>query len=85
MLFVAPTVEVGALNDRPVSFEPGSHQHITANHLQVCNVFWSEKLVVLQLARNEDAVLLDRLARPRILIRELLDFIRQDSGRYSAP
>src|SRR5262249_17506417 len=30
--------------------------------------------VVLHLARNEDAIPLDRLARPRILIRELPDF-----------
>src|SRR5262249_49765263 len=42
--------------------------------LQVCNVLLSEKLVVLQLARNEDAIPLDRLARPRILIREPSDF-----------
>src|SRR5262249_14719650 len=34
----------------------------------------SEKFVVLQLARNEDAIPLDRLARPRVLIRELSDF-----------
>src|SRR4029077_15957045 len=33
-----------------------------------------EKFIVLQLARNEDAILLDRLARPRIVIRELSDF-----------
>src|SRR4029077_8505066 len=37
-----------------------------------------EKFIVLQLARDEDAILLDRLARPRILIRELSDF---PSGR----
>ena len=78
MLFVSPTVEVGALYDRPVSFEPGPHQRVAADHLQVCNVLWPEKFVVLQLARNEDAILLDRLARPRILIRELSDF---PSGR----
>src|SRR5262245_28703937 len=78
VLFVSPTVEVGALYDRPVSFEPGSHQRVVADHLQVCNVLWPEKFVVSQLARNEDAILLDRLARPRILKRELSDF---PSGR----
>src|SRR4051794_11438231 len=62
MLFVSPTIEVGALYDRPVSFEPGSHQRVAANHLQVCNVLWPEKFVVSQLARNEDAILLDGLA-----------------------
>ena len=51
---------------------------VVADHLQVCDVLWTEKFVVSQLARNEDAVLLDRLARPRILIRELSDF---PSGR----
>src|SRR5215813_12366166 len=71
---VAPTVEVGALNDGPVAFEPCPHQRVAADHLQVCNVLLSEKFVVLQLARNEDAIPLDRLARPRILIRELSDF-----------
>src|SRR5262245_9559136 len=74
MLFVAPTVEVRSLDYGPIAFEPGSDQRIAADHLQVCNVLWPEKLVVLQLARNEDAILLDRLARPRILIRELSDF-----------
>src|SRR4249920_3483947 len=78
MLFGSPTVEVGALYDSPVPFEPGPHQRVAANHLQVCNVLWPEKFVVSQLARNEDAILLDRLARPRILIRELSDF---PSGR----
>src|SRR5262245_26362224 len=71
---VAPTIEVGALYDRPVALEPGSHQRVAADHLQVCNVLLSEKFVVLQLARNEDAIPLDRLTRPRILIRELSDF-----------
>ena len=33
-----------------------------------------EKFVVSQHARNEDAILLDRLARPRILISELSNF-----------
>src|SRR5262245_63960393 len=74
MLFVAPAVEVGALYDGPIPFEPGSHQCVAAHHLQVCNVLLSEKLVVLQLARNEDAIPLDPLARPRVLIRELSDF-----------
>src|SRR5262245_39199611 len=74
MLFVAPTVEVGPLYDGPIAFEPRSHQRVAADHLQVCNVLLSEKFVVLQLARNEDAIPLDRLARPRILIRELSDF-----------
>src|SRR5258707_5501955 len=78
MLFVSPTVEVGAFDYRPVAFEPGSHQRVAANHLQVCNVLWPEKFIVSQLARNEDAILLDRLARPRVLIRELSDF---PSGR----
>ena len=49
MLFVSPTVEVGALYDSPVPFEPGSHQRVAADHLQVCNVLWPEKFVVLQL------------------------------------
>src|SRR5262245_58374457 len=71
---VAPTVEVGALYDGPIAFEPRPHQRVAADHLQVCNVVLSEKFVVLQLARNEDAIPLDRLARPRILIRELSDF-----------
>src|SRR5215469_14336741 len=71
---VAPTVEVGALNDGPVAFEPCPHQRVAADHLQVCNVLLSEKFVVLQLAWNEDAIPLDRLARPRILIRELSNF-----------
>src|SRR5262249_21128080 len=74
MLFVSPTVEVGALYDGPIAFEPRAHQHVAADHLQICNILLSEKLVVLQLARNEDAIPLDRLARPRILIRELSDF-----------
>src|SRR6516164_442075 len=74
MLFVAPTVEVGALYDGPIAFEPRSHQRVAADHLQVCNVLLSEKFVVSQLARNEDAIPLDRLARPRILIREFSDF-----------
>jgi hypothetical protein len=74
MLFVSPTIEIGALDDSPVSFEPRPHQRVTADHLQVCNVLWPEKFVVSQLARNENAILLDRLARPRILIRELSDF-----------
>src|SRR5262245_41333879 len=78
MLFVSPTVEVGTLYDRPVSFEPGSHQRVVADHLEVCNVLWLEKFVVSQLARNEDAILLDRLARPRVLKREFSDF---PSGR----
>src|SRR5262249_13631228 len=78
MLFVAPTVEVRSLDYGPIAFEPGSDQRVAADHLQVCNVLWPEKLVVLQLARNEDAILLDRLARPRILKRELSDF---PSGR----
>src|SRR4030095_8357694 len=78
MLFVSPTVEVGALDHRPVPLEPRPYQRVAADHLQVCNVLWPEKFVVLQLARNEDAILLDRLARPRILIRELADF---PSGR----
>src|SRR2546427_13142355 len=71
-------MKVAPLFSCPVSFEPGSHQRVAADHLQVCNVLWPEKFVVLQLARNEDAILLDRLARPRILIRELSDF---PSGR----
>src|SRR5215813_11071376 len=75
---IAPTVEVGALNDGPIPFEPRPHQRVAADHLQVCNVLRPEKLVVLQLARNEDAILLDRLARPRILIREFSDL---PSGR----
>src|SRR5262245_5847137 len=74
MLFVAPTIEVRSLDYRPVAFEPRSHQRVAADHLQVCNVLLSEKFVVLQLARNEDPIPLDRLARPRILIRELSDF-----------
>src|SRR5215472_1978738 len=74
MLFVAPTIEVGALYDGPIAFEPRPHQRVASDHLQVCNILLSEKLVVLQLARNEDAIPLDRLARPRILIRELSDF-----------
>src|SRR5262245_6134713 len=74
MLFVAPTIEVGALDYGPIALEPGSHQRVVANHLQVCNVLWPEKFVVAQLARNEDAILLDRLARPRILICEFSDF-----------
>src|SRR5215831_17705510 len=78
MLFVAPTVEVRSLDYGPIAFEPGSDQRVAADHLQVCNVLWPEKLVVLQLARNEDAILLDRLARPRILKREFSDF---PSGR----
>ena len=78
MLIVSPTVEVGALDYGPVSFEPSSHQRVAADHLQVCNVLWPEKFVVSQLARNENAILLDGLARPRILIRELLGF---PSGR----
>ena len=75
---VAPTIEVGALDDGPVPFEPRPHQRVAADHLQVCHILWPEKFVVLQLARNEDAILLDRLVRPRILIRELSDF---PSGR----
>src|SRR5215470_16401812 len=71
---MSPTVEVGALYDGPVALEPRPHQRVAADHLQVCNVLLSEKFVVLQLARNEDAIPLDRLARPRILIRELSDF-----------
>ena len=59
-------------------FEPRSHQRVAADHLQVCNVLWPEKFVVSQLTGNEDAILLDRLARPRILIRKLSDF---PSGR----
>ena len=78
MLIVSPAVEVCAFDYCPVSFEPRPHQRVAANHLQVCNVLWPEKFVVSQLARNEDAILLDGLARPRILIRELLDF---PSGR----
>src|SRR6478735_11489416 len=78
MLFVSPTVEIGALNYGPIPLEPRSHQRVAADHLQVCNVLWPEKFVVSQLARNENAILLDGLARPRILIRELLDF---PSGR----
>src|SRR5262245_53757652 len=74
MLLVSPTVEVGAFYDRPVSFEPGSHQRVVADHLEVCNVLWPEKFVVSQLARNEDAILLDRLVRPRVLKREFSDF-----------
>src|SRR5262245_58052319 len=74
MLFVAPTVEVRSLDYGPIAFEPGSDQRIAADHLQVCNVLWPEKLVVLQLARNEDAIRLDRLSRPRILKREFSDF-----------
>src|SRR5262249_23098331 len=73
-----PTIEVGPLCDGPIAFEPRSHEGVAADHLEVCNVLLSKKLVVLQLARNEDAVPLDRLARPRILIRELSDF---PSGR----
>ena len=74
MLLVSPTVEVGAFDYGPVSVEPRPHQRVAADHLQVCNVLWPEKFVVSQLARNEDAILLDRLTRPRILIRELSDF-----------
>src|SRR3954454_21522209 len=85
MSIVSPTIEVGALYDRPVSFEPGSHQRVAANHLQVCNVLWPEKFVVSQLARNEDAILLDGLARPRILIREHLDFPSGSVGVDVAP
>src|SRR5262245_48372237 len=74
MLFVAPTVEVRSLDYSPIAHKPRPHQRVAAHHLQVCNVLLSEKFVVLQLARNEDAIPLDRLARPRILIRELSDF-----------
>src|SRR5215510_2891740 len=74
MLFISPTVKVGALDNSPIPFEPRPHQSVAADHLQVCNVFWPEKFVVTQLARNEDAVLLDRLARPRIVVRELSNF-----------
>ena len=66
MLIVSPAVEVCALDYCPVSFEPGSHQRVAANHLQVCNVLWPEEFVVSQLARNEDAILLDGLARPLV-------------------
>src|SRR3954453_4158009 len=75
---ISPTVEVGALYDCPVPLKPRPYQSVAADHLQVCNVLWPEKFVVSQLARNEDAILLDRLMRPRILIRELSDF---PSGR----
>src|SRR5262245_7403605 len=74
MLFVAPTIEVRSLDYGPIALEPRPHQRVAADHLQVCNVLWPEKFVVLQLARNEDAIPLDRLARPRILIREFSDF-----------
>src|SRR5262249_52148017 len=74
MLFVSPTIEVRSLYDGPISFEPGSHQRVAADHLQVRNVLGPKKLVVLQLARNEDAILLNRLARPRILKGEFSDF-----------
>jgi hypothetical protein len=63
VLVVAPTVEVGTLDYCPVPFEPRPHQRLAADHLQVCNVFWHEKFIVSQLARNEDAILLDRLVR----------------------
>src|SRR5262249_114361 len=78
MLFVSPAIEVGALEYGPIALEPRPHQRVAADHLQVCNVLWPEKFVVSQLARNEDAILLDRLARPRILKREFSDF---PSGR----
>src|SRR5262245_25498888 len=74
MLLVSPTVEVGALYDGPIALDPRTHQRVAADHLQACNLLLSVKFVVLQLARNEDAIPLDRLARPRILIRELSDF-----------
>ena len=47
MLFVSPTVEVGALDHRPVPFEPRPHQRVAADHLQVCNVLRPEKFVRL--------------------------------------
>src|SRR5262245_50505505 len=78
MLFVAPTIEVRSLDYGPIALKPRPHQRVVADHLQVCNVLWPEKFVVSQLARNEDAILLDRLARPWILIREFSDF---PSGR----
>src|SRR6478735_6066550 len=78
MLIVSPALEVSAFDDCPVSFQPRPHQRVATNHLQVCNVLGPEEFVVSQLARNENTILLDGLARPRILIRELLDF---PSGR----